>query len=142
MKISRMALACFLFLSELRLGAQSSWPVPKPKDPYFSKGELIMGKNYLLNAGKLSAIYFQAVDMDSTTIQIKSYKVSIFGKGRNPDLDMASTNDSIPASVLERIKLWPAGTKIFFEYVKGMKINSGDKSMRLLPPLSISMVDD
>jgi|GEM_PF-4297498 len=135
--ILRFSLLFPLFFCALSMNAQS----PRhPATPAVQVKPLQLGKNELLNAGKLSAIYYRAVQMDSTLFEIKSYNVSIFGKERNPDLDLPSSSDSIPARILERIKASDAGAKIFFEYVKAIKVNSGP-TLHALPPLSIQLTE-
>ena len=134
-------ISCLFFVHALEVNGQSSWPVPKPKDPYYSDKPLTLGKNELIHAGKLSSFYFRAVNFDSTQYQIISYRVSIFGKGRNPDLDMESHTDSIPARILDRIKSCNIGDQVFFEYVLGMQLNSENKK-RGMPPLSVTIMGD
>jgi len=136
-----LPLASFLCLGVIMaMYAQSPNP-RKPPLPNVPNKTLSISKSELIEAGKLSAIYFKAVAiaMDST-YEIKSYKVSIFAKGRNPDLDMSSYTDSIPARILERIKTYEPGAKVFFEYVKAGKRNIS-RSMDSLPPLSIVLTD-
>ena len=129
-------LLAILFVSSMN--AQS----PRhPAKPIVPEKPLQLGKSELLNAGKLSAIYYRSFQMDSTEFEIKSYKVSVFGEGHNPIIGMISQSDSIPARILERIKTYAAGSKVFFEYVKAIKINSGP-DLHSLPPLSVTLTSD
>ena len=96
-------LLAFLFVTSMN--AQSPRYPAKPTVP---EKPLQLGKNELLNAGKLSAIYYRSFDMDSTTLEIKNYKVSIFANGHNPVIGIISNSDSIPARVLELLKTYGA----------------------------------
>jgi hypothetical protein len=134
-------LASFVFLvSFFALSADAQSP-RHPAKPRVPEKPLQLGKSELLNAGKLSAIYYRSFQMDSTEFEIKSYKVSVFAKDRDPAMDMVSYSDSIPARILERIKTYAAGSKVFFEYVKAIKINSGP-NLHSLPPLSVTLTGD
>jgi len=101
-----------------------------------------MGKTELLHVGKLSNIYFQLFKMDSTAFEIKSYRVSIFGRGRNPDLDLESHSDSIPPVILEHIKAYDAGSQVFFEFIRALNRKAGGIKESVLPPLTVLLTDD
>ena len=142
MKISRLNLVCFLSLCTLHLNAQSSSAAQKSKNPYGPDKHITLGKNELLEAGKLSAIYFEKDKPGAAPFLFTKYTVSFFGKGRNPILDIVSYNDTFPAQVFEGIKSSSAGTNVYFEFIKAVKANSEDKTWQKLPSLTVTLTED
>ena len=135
-----------LLLGSLSLSEQSQNEEQKLKGPVISIGKrnkLIIGKSELVNAEKLSAFYFEKMNMDSSDLSISSYLVSILRPDkRDADLDISSHTDAFPDRVREIFKTSPAKSKISFDNIKATVISKAGKSIRLMPSLTMTLVDD
>ena len=117
--------------------AQSATSGQVPKNYYYPVKQLPVGKNELLKAGKLSRIYAEKSNLDTSVFHIAAYTVSMIGKARDPLLDYDSSKDAFPPLILDSLKAAHAGTQVLFDHVRATKMNSTDKHLYLLPPLSL-----
>lgn len=88
----------------------------------------------------------------SYSYELVSFKITIIQKGKDPILDIYSDGNKIPQQVRDLIKDMPAGSKVFFEYIRA-KIEAApvngndipkatDLGTRPLEPMSFTIVDE
>jgi hypothetical protein len=73
--------------------------------------------------------------------KIVSFKITSIQKGKDPILDIPSEGNLIPDRVKKLIAESEQGTKIYFEFVKGVPLGGKDKSMRQIEPVTFTLSD-
>jgi len=71
--------------------------------------------------------------------KVTGFKMSIFGKGRDPILDKESNGSQLTQEMRDLILRARPGDKVFFEYIKAKMATGSDQSTRSLPPLSFTI---
>lgn len=71
--------------------------------------------------------------------KVTSFKMSIFGKGKDPVLDMPSENNQLTQAMRDQLSKARPGDKVYFEYIKARMASGSDQSIRSLPSLSFTI---
>lgn len=71
--------------------------------------------------------------------RVTSFKMSIFGKGRDPILDLPSENNQLTQVMRDQLQKARPGDKVYFEYIKARMASGSDQSIRSLPGLSFTI---
>ena len=123
MKNIFVMISMFIMLSPLSNNAQSVWQAM-----IAGKSSGTISVKELLDAGKLSAA-------DDRCLLITSFRFTAYAKNRNP-IEFDSGNDSLTAPMIRILPTLPAGTKIYFEYIRSKDVRGAQPA---LAPMSFTL---